>query len=60
MSSKHWLVFISKYSRFQDAGEMTFSTEVVFHILKRLRSSNALALTFLTAYKIDPWFYTIL
>lgn len=40
----------------QGAGEMTISTEILFHILKRLRSSKALVLK-LTAYKIDPQFY---
>lgn len=37
----------------QGVGEMTFSTEMLFHILKRPQSSKALALKLLTAYKID-------
>lgn len=38
---------------------MTISTEILFHILKRLLSSKALGLK-LTAYKIDPQYYKVL
>jgi hypothetical protein len=54
MGTKYWLVFVSKCSGFQGAGERTFSTEVLFHILKRFLSSKALALKL-----IDPRPYTM-
>lgn len=45
--------FKVQFNCLQGAGDMTFSTEMLFHILKRLQSSKALALKLLTAYKID-------
>lgn len=45
--------FKVQFNCLQGAGEMAFSAEIIFHILKRLRSSKALALKFLTLHLIQ-------
>lgn len=53
VSNIGYFCFKVQFNCLQGVGEVAFSTEIRFHILRRLRPSKALALK-LTAYKIDP------